>query len=295
MYWKEWILFCAAISGALYGMDAGEINMTNFGQSANALGQGGAGDKIEAAQESGFESMLGTLGSWIDTEFVERVDPSFAFEWTGLQPEDATQKMEESEFRLQMGLSNPNRERARMDEPPIYDPLDQEMWDAIQAKIEAGDPDHELTAEETEEAVVNLYRKAGGQFAKWPDAPVNCAGALQVWMSEHQMDQGAGGAAPGMGGDPNDPNAQQGAVPGAPLPLGTSGFGQPAGVPPPAGAAQPGMPQLAEGDRTHVNDVGAMMLRGNPQPAPAPAQMRGVPMKKGGVLHVTIAREDLER
>lgn len=292
MYWKEWCLFCTAVIAALYGLDAGEINMANFGQSANALGNANPAEKVEQAQESGLESTLGRTGAWLDTDVVERIDPDFTFEWTGLQAEDGQTKMLESQYRLTMAMSNPNRELARLDERPIYDALDQPMWEALVEKVKATMDDEDLDPDEIEEQVVALYKKAGGQFARWPDAPVNNALAMQVWMAEHQIDPAAaGGAAPGQAGqdpnaDPNDPNAQQGPPP--------TGFGQPGGVPPPAVGASPGVPLLAQGDRTHVADVGAMMLRGNQPPAPGPMQMRGKPMGKG-LLHVTISREDLER
>ena len=210
MFWKEWILFCATIVCAVFQMDATEINMTNFGTSTNSLANTSPEAKLKHSQESGLEPLLIDFSDYIDRAIVQKLDPDFEFIWCGLDAEDPAQEQAERQSRLTMGLSTPNAERARNDEPPIYDPLDAELWQKCRdAEEKSGGEEWEtLTGDDQTERIVDAYRKAGGKLATWPDAPVDCPGALQIWMQEHNMQpEPQAGAQPGQ--EPQKPGEEE--------------------------------------------------------------------------------------
>lgn len=264
MYWKEWILFCANIACALYGMDSSEINMTNFGASSNALGNNSGEARIDSAQENGKEPMLASLSAFWDENIVQAIEPDFVFEYLGLSDPDEEMQMAKSTYRSQTQGSTPNMERALQDKRPIYDPLDRPLWNKVTEFVK-GKMGEDADQDEVEEMIAKLYEKSGGALAQWPDAPVSCPGALTIWQIEHNvqapapMVPGMPGQDPTAQGGPNDPNAQ--AIPGQPVQPGQQDFPQIAPTKPIKPAPGPaGKPD----EDTHVSDVGSMLLRRQP-------------------------------
>lgn len=273
MFWEKWILFCSNVACALFGMDSSEINMTNFGASSNAIGNQNPEDKVDRAQENGLEPLLAAFAAFWNEEIVQKLEPDFIFEYTGLSEPDEAMQEQKSTFRAEVLGSTPNMERALLDKRPVIDPLDRPLWDEISdtVKTRMGD---DYDQDEIEEMILKVYKAKGGTLAQWPDAPVSCPGALGIWQIEHNIQAPPAMEAGSPGGDPNDPT-QQGGQPGTTGQPGERDFPQPQ----PAQALAPA-PSAHDktGPDTHTQDVGSMLLRrpqaGQPQAA-APTKQTG--------------------
>lgn len=200
MYWKDWLNFCVVIVCAMYQMDPSEIGFESFGQAANPLGNASPASRIETQQETGFEPLLTAFATMLNENIVERIDADFYLRFTGLKAIDEAEEQAESSFRMTMGMSTPNQELARYDEEKIYDPLDEDLYDicvdtATKQEGEYGD------SSAIKELARSLYKSQGGKWAKWPNAPINCPGAMAMYNQEH-----------GLGQEP-DPNNPEGGPP----------------------------------------------------------------------------------
>lgn len=189
MYWREWLLFCTTVTCALYQMDSTEINFVNFGTSQNSLASSTPLGKLEFAQESGLTPLLSQIESFLDETLIRKFgDGEFRFTFTGISQKDVAQENLGRSSRMQLGLTTPNMERARMDLLPIYDPLQVGAWNEIKGVVEKEMGELLLDDDAVIEETKNRYVAIGGKLALWPDAPVGNPGALQIWSQEHQQD-----------------------------------------------------------------------------------------------------------
>lgn len=212
MMFQQFFMACATVLFGLYNMDPSECGFVPFGQSSNALANSSPTAKLEYAQETGESPLLNKLAIMFNGGIVSKIDSDFEFGWLGLPGEDEEMETEETEFRLTMGLSTPNAERARYDEPPIRDPLDPDLFEACMDKVKKAERDDEST-DTLLQLAQDMYKLQGGKFARWPDAPVGCAAALDLWKAEHGIGQQQDPSMP-PGGAPIDPSQQpdQGAI-----------------------------------------------------------------------------------
>lgn len=210
MKWQGFIQFCTSVACALYGMDATEIGMTNFGASTNALANQNNEAKVQSLTEYGLVPLLACIEQFWTEAVVEKFNDEFCLGFEGLSTESSDEKRAESGFRFSMGLLTPNMWNAHNDEKPIYDPKDRHLLRQIDEYVRK-QVDDTATEDEILRTINRAYELQGGEWCEWPDAPVGSPSALAIWQTEHGIGEQDTGMPPGMeGGDDGQDGEEQG-------------------------------------------------------------------------------------
>lgn len=188
MVFRAYIELCVALVAAVFQIAPEEFGFHSFGGPSSTLGEASPEDKFNHSQHKGLLPKIVWLADYISRNTVERIDPDFQFVIQGLDtvynPEQLL-KVQLDMGLMQNGMSI-NEIRARNDEPPVVDALDEELWDQIKDK-------HAnkwyATERERMQAMEDEYRKAGGQCGNYPNAPVGNPGALQQYQADRQQGQ----------------------------------------------------------------------------------------------------------
>lgn len=185
---KTYLELCVALIAAVFQIAPEEFGFHGFGGPSGTLGDGGTEDKLQHSQHKGLLPKVLWLSKFLSQAIVERINPDFELVVQGLDavynPEQLL-KAQLDQALMANGLSI-NAIAARNDEPPIYDAIDEELWEEIK---ENHDGQYYPTERERLDTIAKQYKKQGGQLGHYPTAPVNNPGAMQIWMAEHLQEQ----------------------------------------------------------------------------------------------------------
>lgn len=181
---RVYVELCVAICCAVFQISPEEIGFASFGGATSALSEADPQSKLEHSQHKGLLPKVLWLTKFLSRNLVRRINPDFELTIQGLtslyNPELLLQAQLDSAY-LQNGWT-PNMVQARNDEPPIVDPIDEELWEDVYDRHKTR---FYATERERVEACLRDYKAAGGELGKWPNAPTHSPGALQIWMAEH--------------------------------------------------------------------------------------------------------------
>jgi len=95
MHFAKWMTFLTSLICAIYGMSPAEINFDSFtGGNTSALAGSDTAQKLAASKDSGLRPLLSYLEGVCSDDLVGRFSDHYCFRWTGLDEDDAAQRLE---------------------------------------------------------------------------------------------------------------------------------------------------------------------------------------------------------
>jgi hypothetical protein len=89
MFFARWMTFLVSIIAAVYGIDPTEIHFDSFSTRTSALGgKGDTAEKIASSRDKGLIPLLLFVEDTLNV-LIERIDPRFRLEFTGLVQDEA--------------------------------------------------------------------------------------------------------------------------------------------------------------------------------------------------------------
>lgn len=223
MKMREFSLFFLNMFLANYHIAAEEVNFQAYLTRGGGLQGDQAPERVTEQRRIGLRDLLFGLERLMSKFLVEPWDVD---DETGLSPyrgrlqnverADEAKDQQMMMERLQGGYSTLNAERARRDEPPVRDPVNADLWKAIEDKACEINPKLRYMPVELDEVVAKVYQKHGGKLRDWPDMPIgpNATQARQQEIMGEQQDQMGMMGAGGPGGGPMGPEMAQGGAGG---------------------------------------------------------------------------------
>ena len=214
----------ASIRDIVYGVmliSAEEVSQTTQNMNGPHLSAPGPQQAIEASKSKGFLPLMTAVEDFINKRIVSRIDPEFKFTFPNLDGSDEAEDLDVATKYFAMGYT-PNQLRDMSDKPRVQEPVENDIYRKCKKKYQEEDFE---THEEWLDKVNESYEKECKKqelpkiWSAWPDAPVGCAMAFQIYQTEQQANdqakQAALQAAQGVGpdGQPLPPGVPQ---PGAP-------------------------------------------------------------------------------
>jgi hypothetical protein len=182
---KTYLELCIALCCGVFQIAPEECGFHSFGGPSSTIGgDGGQEEKLQHSQHKGLLPKVLWLKKFFSKAIVERINPDFELVIQGLDAVYNPEQLLKAQLDIALmtnGLTM-NQIAARNDEPPVVDPIDEELWDEIR---EAHEEQWYATERERTEAMVAEYKAQGGKLGNYPNAPVNNMGAMQIWMAEH--------------------------------------------------------------------------------------------------------------
>jgi hypothetical protein len=188
MVFRAYIEMCVALVSAVFQIAPEEFGFASFGGATQVLSEADPESTIQQSQNKGLIPKVLFFSDWLSRTLVEKIDPDFELVIQGLESRYNPEELLRAQLDLQLmqlGYS-PNMIRARNDEPPIIDPLDPDLWREVEKQFNNRWYPNDTARYED---MIDAYQKRGGQLGSWPNLPVNCAGAMQIVMSEHGLQQ----------------------------------------------------------------------------------------------------------
>jgi hypothetical protein len=222
MKMREFSLFFLNIFLANYHIAAEEVNFQAYLTRGGGLQGDQAPERVAEQQRIGLRDLLFGLERMMSYHLVEPWDFDEA---TGMSPyrgrlqnverSDEAKDQEMMLARIAGGYSAVNQERAKRDDPPVRDPKNRALWQALEEKACEMNPRLRYLPVELDELVAKVYQKQGGELRDWPDMPIgpNAAGARQQEIMAEQ-NQGGMMSAGGPAGGPMGPEVAQGGAGG---------------------------------------------------------------------------------
>jgi hypothetical protein len=177
----------------VYGVAPEEVNFQMFLSRGGLLTTTAGAERVTQARDTGLRPLLYALEQFVDANLVapwyaddSGVGP-YRFRFVGIDEEAEDTILRLQSAAVNAGLRTINEARAEMGMQPYDDPLDDELWSACERVVERKLPALARHADARRAICRELYQRAGGKFARWPDAPMSPA-AMQIWMQEHQVD-----------------------------------------------------------------------------------------------------------
>lgn len=194
---RQWLSFCISVVCAIFQCHPEEIGMDSFGGPDQTLNMPDPESSLRHSLQRNVLAKVTSLCHFLTKAVVDRIDEDFCVTIQGLHsaynPEQARQAELDTMF-MQTGYT-PNELRAMRDLPPIMSPRDNRLWrncaEELQEKWFPSERERVF-------AIRDLYEERGGELSAWPDAPVGCPGALQIWQGEAQAAQGGEANLQGM-------------------------------------------------------------------------------------------------
>jgi hypothetical protein len=119
MYFSKWMTFLTSIICAIYGMSPAEINFDSFTSgNTSALGGSDTAEKLAASKDSGLRPLLSYFENLFTDYVIGEFSDKYAFRWTGLDPQDQSQK-----FEMRKLITTVNEARAEDGYEPMKGPL----------------------------------------------------------------------------------------------------------------------------------------------------------------------------
>jgi len=194
MLWREWLIFLINLACSEFHIAAEEVNFQAFLTRGGVLTQAAGAERVTTAQDTGLRPLVYHLFAYLDRWIVSRfwADPNtgvgpYTIVPEGVDQEDEQAALQADSAAISSGRRTVNEVRQERGEAPYRDPLDDDLWNDCENVIRRRWAEAERYPEAFREKVEQLYRAAGGKFARWPDAPANPT-LLQIWMQEHQAD-----------------------------------------------------------------------------------------------------------
>lgn len=180
---RTYMELCVCLTAAVFQIAPEEFGFKAFGQAAS-LNEGNAEDKLQHSQHKGLLPKVLWLCDFFSRGIVERINPDFELVIQGLDAVYNPEQLAKAQLDLAlMGIGKTMNDLAdQNDEPPVVDPIDEELWDELNEQHEG---EFFPTERERRQAILKEYKKQGGKLGNYPNAPVGNPGALQIWVQEH--------------------------------------------------------------------------------------------------------------
>lgn len=180
MEYHQWLEFLNTIACAVYQIDPSEIGLKSWsGGTSSGMRSDAEASRMDHSTSKGFLPLMYFLSDTINSELINKIDPSLEFVWVGLNEDDEEKRTKERYDRLSSGYSVINEERIKEDLPTIENMLLEAGFDKEQAK----------------------------KLGIWGYAPANQS-LLQVFNAANQPEQPQMHGMPQMPGIPDVPNVE---------------------------------------------------------------------------------------
>jgi len=203
MFWEKWISWVLNAICASFGMASEELGFQSFRQSGSgALNEADPTARILHGEDTGFVPLMTQIEDWITECLIRPIDRRLVFRWVNLRERDEARDLETIQTRMNLGMLTVNQALAERGEAEIRDPLDLDLYRAIEARVRSQWPVLEGDSTERTRVTRQIYEHLMEErdeppYARWPDAPGPVV--PQVYMTEIGPRLGGGAGMDGMG------------------------------------------------------------------------------------------------
>jgi len=186
MVFRAYIEFCVALTAAVFQIAPEEFGFSGFGGPSSALQMPDPESTFMQSQHKGLIPKVLFLCQFFSKNVVTKINPDFELVVQGLESNYDPAYLLEQQLdaeRLANGYTM-NQIRTLRDLPPVYDPKDIVLWNAIRKQYTKR---WFATEEARQEAVLKTYSDMGGELGDYADAPAGNPGMLQIWASDHNL------------------------------------------------------------------------------------------------------------
>lgn len=182
MKFKEFSLFFFNVLLGSFSVAAEEVGFQSYLTRGGQLGASGGAERVATAQSIGLRALLDFFLDWTNRSIVspfyaedDGTPGPYVAELQNIDSDDIAQEQRMALERLNSGFTTLNEERAATDRQPYRDPVNRDLWEAIEKRAVRLQPRLENMPIELDQVVAKVYSEHGGEFRQWPDMPLGSA------------------------------------------------------------------------------------------------------------------------
>lgn len=113
MEYHLWLDFLVNFLCAIYLVNPSELGIKGYNPHGASLNEGSKDKDIEAGEDKGLVPLLSNIGNTLNTKVVQRINPDFRLQWTGIRQDDKKQKSVYYQSLMAAGIMTANEVRTQ--------------------------------------------------------------------------------------------------------------------------------------------------------------------------------------